>query len=510
MKANEGLIYQVRSWFVLALLLKIVSATLSYYTQDPFWFGFVIPLAVMFGYCIVGFIVHSRYDINLTTAKFADSAYYLGFLFTVGSIIVCLADIQSIGDNLSGMAARFATAMISTAIGMVARTLLVGFKQDQDDATKAVEERAIHASQRLVMMFDETYTRLEHFRDQVVGTGKETTAAVKEQIEDIQKHSIAAMDAYFSNATQRSNETFDAMLKDAKSASEDLLVTINGLADKSEKTLERMESHALDFGNLATRRLEQTLFPDDLFANKLNPAIETLATTTEGVNSSIATLADDVKGAARAVGTAIRGLNTKTQALEDTLSAVNGIVEGQQRLMDSMNGQGSALLEGIERAQASFLDKLVIFQAEYRQELASNREAMGALVGMVSDLNKKIEDDDSSAALSQELEEAFQAIGESNQRAHEAFANSIKSTLVPLIEAIVDSTATHKDLANKVIEGSSAVEAAHSQLEDLARKIDHINQIELRQPAVNEPVMPAEAEPIEASAIPHSPDVRPA
>lgn len=508
MKTNQGLIYQVRSWFALALILKVASAIISYYSRDPIWFGFFIPLGVMIGYCIVGYFVHSRYDIRLTTAKFADSAYYLGFLFTVGSIIVCLADIQSIGDNLSGMAARFAAAMISTAIGMVARTLLVGFKPDQEDATRSVEERAVNASERLVMMFDETYTRLEHFRDQVVGTGKETTAAVKEQIEEIQKHSIAAMDAYFANATQRSNKAFGAMLRDAKTASDDLLLTINGLAEKSEQTLECMESHALDFGNLATRRLEQTLFPDNLFADKLSPAIETLSLTTGGVNSSIATLAEDVKGAARSVGTAIRGINTKTQVLEDMFGTVNGIIESQQRLMDSMNGQGSLLLEGVERAQASFLDKLVRFQVEYQQEIIANREAMGALIGKFSELSEKIDGNDGNAILGQKIDEVFKAIAESNNRAQEGFADSIKSTLTPLIKAIGDSNSTHKALAGKVIEGSFALERAHSHLDELVSKIDRISKVEIRQPAVVQSEIDSEQN--KANETPRTADVRPA
>ncbi|WP_426161281.1 hypothetical protein [Pseudomonas sp. PWP3-1] len=511
MKNHSAPIYRVQTWFVIALALKVVSAGFSLKLNDAMWFGFIIPITVMLAYWALGYRVRALYDVKLTLAKFADSIYYLGFLFTVVSIIICLFDIQSIGDNLTNMATRFGAAMVSTAIGMVARTLHVGFRPDQEDAVRSVEERAISASEQLAFMFDETREKLTRFRDEVVAISKETTAGAREQIEEIQKHSIAAMDTYFANATQRSNETFDSMLKDAKSASDGLLVTINGLADKSENTLERMESHALDFGNLATRRLEQTLFPDDLFASKLQPSIDALSQTTVGVNESISTLADDVKTAARTVGTAIRGLNTKTQTLEETLQAVSGIVDSQQRLMDAMSSHGTTMIQSVERVQKEFLDTLDDYQKDYQEEIKSNREVVEKVVDRIQALHQYIETDDSKASLSNDITEAFRVVGEISQRANEAFSESIKTTLTPLIQSIASSNETHRMLASQVVQGNVSLEAVHMHLDELVRKIDHIKEIGVHQPVASEYVMPDE---VDAFVTPHlvqpSPDVRPA
>ena len=486
-------LHRVQNWFVFALILKIFCAGISLYINDPKWFGFWVPLTIILAYWLVGYRVRKLYDVKLTLAKFADSVYYLGFLFTVGSIIICLFDIQSIGEDLSNMAMRFAAAMVSTAIGMVARTLHVGFKHDQEDAISSVEERAITAAENLTLMFDDTFQKLTVFRDEVVATTKETVTGAKDQIEALSKHSVGAMDAYFANATQRSNEAFDAMLKDARAASDDLLSTINGLSEKSEKTLERMEAHSLDFGKKAEARLDQTLFPENLFANKLNPSIAVLAETTDGVNTGITTLAEDIKSAAKAVGTAIRGLNTKTQTIEETLTAVSSIVESQQRLMDAMNGQGAALLGGIERVQKEFLDTLDDYQNDFEQELKENRAVIAQVVEKLEVLHTRLEGDDSVAVLNQEMEEAFRAAREASFRANEAFSESIKSTLMPLIQAINESNETHKDLASQVIQRNSAIDTAHAHLDELVRKIDHVNQIEIRQPAVNEPLIASEA-----------------
>lgn len=475
------LVFQVRSWFMVAFFAKVVCAYASYKLGDAVWTGFWLPIFIMVAYVVIGYGVRQRFDFRLTISKFADSVYYLGFLFTVGSIIVCLADIQSVGDNLSGMAGRFSAAMVSTALGMVARTYLVGFKTDPSDSIASVEERAIDASERLILMFEDTYSKLDQFRDEVVGATKETMSAAKEQIQELSKHSVNAMDAYFANATLRSNEAFDIMLKDARNASDDLLSTINGLSEKSEQTLERMEAHALDFGNLAQRRLEQTLFPDDLFSTKLQPSIDTLARTSEGVNDSIFALADDVKAAARSVGTAIRALNTKSQILADTLNSVGAIVESQQRLMDAMNGQGNTMLEGVDRVQKEFINSLASYQQGFYSEVSANREVVEKIVSRLQSLSEKIAEDDTAEVLGKEIKENFHALGRITERANEAFSDSIKSTLLPLIQVVADSNETHKGLAAQLVSGNRSIEIAHAQLDELIEKIEHVNQIESRR-----------------------------
>ncbi|MNT67891.1 hypothetical protein D3C72_2060650 [compost metagenome] len=66
-------------------------------------------------------------------------------------------------------------------------------------------------------------------------------------------------------------------------------------------------------------------------------------------------------------------------------------------------------------------------------------------------------------------------------------------------------------LTSQVVAGNAAIEAAHEHLDKLVRKIEHINQIEVRQPAVNESVIQADAEkPIAQHVGQQTPEVRPA
>jgi pyrimidine operon attenuation protein/uracil phosphoribosyltransferase len=473
----------VRFWFIVALVLKAICAVLSFYV-GTFFFGLVVPIAVMAGYWWVGNRIRDNYDTQLPVAKFADSVYYLGFLFTVGSIIVCLIDIQSIGDNLSGMAMRFGAALVSTGIGMVARTLCIGFKADPDEVAESVHAQALKASDNLAHMFEDAYQELVMFRDNVIATSRDAVSSVQEQITEMSKRNMAEMDKYFVHATERSNEAFAAMLSDVKGASDEMLTTISGLAERSEQTLERMESHSLEFGEKASARLEHTLFPDDLFAKKLSPALDTLADATDGVNTSISTLTDDVKTAARAVGTAIRGLNTKTQSLEENLAALGNIVDFQQRLMDSITEQGGQTVTQLERIQREFLSSLDGYHKGQLESASANREVMSKLADRFQEVNQASET--SFRSVEQGIATGIQTVVEQGAKSSEALAMSILDTLKPLIEAMVDSNKVHGEMAARVEHSNADAKHAHAQLDELTLKIEHLSKIEVIQPAVNE------------------------
>jgi biopolymer transport protein ExbB/TolQ len=481
------LVRRVQTYFLAAIALKVSLAVASLELKEPFWLGFVLPLVVMCCYWFVGYRVREKWNVQLTLAKFADSIYYLGFLFTVVSIIICLIDINSIGDNLNGMAIRFGAAMVSTAIGMLARVIHTGFKVDTNDAVKSVEDRAIQSAESLTMAFDAASQQLETFRNQVMDASKEAVQSVHEQITAISQHSTNAMEAFFANATRQSNDAFERILTQANEASTDLLTTINGLREKSEQTLDRMESHALDFGKKAQDRLDQTLFPDDLFSQKLNPAIHTLSGTTESLNESVSTLALDVKTAARMVGTAIRSLNTKTESIGQAVTAVGSIIENQERLAESMKSQGNDLMDRVERIQKDYLDSLDDQREDFLEDMKANQQVFAKIVEKLEELRAVVRDENAVERMTQEVTGALTTINRAGIKSNEAFADNLRSTLMPLVEAVAASNEAHKSLVASVESSHRSIEMTNSQLMDeLMGKIDLISTPQERSLSASE------------------------
>lgn len=477
---------RVSTYFAVAVILKIGLSVASLTANDPKWLGFILPLSVMVVYWIVGYTVREKWDTSLTLAKFADSVYYLGFLFTVASIIICLLDINSIGDNLNGMATRFGAAMVSTALGMLARVIHTGFRIDANDAVRSVEERAIHAAENLTIAFDNSFQQLEVFREKVDVASREAVQSVQEQVKSLYEHNISATDAYFANATRQSNEAFALILENTRQASGDLLVTITDLKAQSAVTLREMEDNALDFGKMARDRIEQMIFPDDLFTRKLGGSIDTLSGTTDHVNEGIVALADDVKTATRQVGTAIRSLNTKTQALDENLSAVGSIITSQERLVEAMQAQSQGVMDRVERVQKEFLDSLDDHQEEYLSEVKARQQMVERIVEKLNALHVHLEQDETAERLSGQVASALDAVRLSSEAANDVLANNLRSTLAPLVQVLNDSNESHRALAGRIEQGNRSLDTAHGQLDELMSKIEQISTAETARPAQTE------------------------
>lgn len=501
----KKLVKRVSTYFLIAVVLKISLSVASLLVSDPKWLGFILPLSVMLAYWAAGYFIREKWDTQLTLAKFADSVYYLGFLFTVGSIIICLLDINSIGDSLNGMATRFGAAMVSTGLGMLARVMHSGFRVDANDAVRSVEERAIHAAENLTISFDNTFQQLEVFREKVSTASREAVQGVQEQVKALYEHNISATDAYFANATKQSDEAFALILQNTRQASHDLLATITELKAQSAVTLQQMEDNALDFGKMARDRMEQTIFPDDLFTRKLGGSIETLAGTTDNVNEGIVALADDVKTATRQVSTAIRGLSTKTQMLEENLVAVGAIVTSQERLVEAMQAQSQGVMDRVERVQKEFLDSLDDHQEEYLAEVKSRQQVVERIVDKLDALHVHLERDDTGERLGGHITSALNAVRDTSEKSTDALAKGLQQTLAPLVQVLHDSNETHRALAARVEQESRSLHTAHSQLDELMSKIDHISTVDVNMPAQNEETISPDAPASIALA-----DVRPA
>ncbi|MVX57759.1 MotA/TolQ/ExbB proton channel family protein [Parasutterella muris] len=130
-------------FFIFTLVFKITSAFIAFGFEhsgtrsdyenltslifNPIWlFGFTLPLAAMGIYCYVGY-QKAKTGSNRVLRAFGDSCYYLGFLFTIASIILALSGIGENEFNLSVIALRFAAAMVTTLIGMAIRICLITF-----------------------------------------------------------------------------------------------------------------------------------------------------------------------------------------------------------------------------------------------------------------------------------------------------------------------------------------------------------------------------------------------
>ena len=127
----------IRTSFFYVISLKILSAIFAVifpliglldYSPSYWILGFAIPLCLMIWYIIEGAKSVKTLSID-NQIIFGNSCYYLGFLFTIATLIISLFMLGAVEFDVGSISLQFATAMITTLIGMCVRIYYVTFSK---------------------------------------------------------------------------------------------------------------------------------------------------------------------------------------------------------------------------------------------------------------------------------------------------------------------------------------------------------------------------------------------
>lgn len=331
---------KVQKLFVVTLILKLGFSGLGWYLERPWTLGTVVPLLIMGAYITIG--LH-RSDTDVSDEKFADTCYYLGFIFTITSIIFSLFDLPNIGTKIQDIAVRFGAAMVSTVLGLGVRVYLVSFKLDIGDAIKDAEDAVLDATRKFTEQLTVVLERLRDFESQVDTAAKSTVERVNLQVENLSKNHADKLTEFFTDLTAQNQKAFTLALSEVKVASRHLADSVDGYSNGMRANLASIEAKVGVFTESVTNRLKTTTFPDDYFAKHLEIPLGMLT-------ESAGELAGGVKKASAEVGQstivltgALKKLRDKANATEGSLETVLRLTEQQQAVLDSAQGQLTTL-----------------------------------------------------------------------------------------------------------------------------------------------------------------------
>jgi len=139
---------ELRMWFLVMLAVGSFGI-LAGWAFDSTWLTVAAPVGAMFFYFLPArFRDRSLFD----TYVFADSFYFLGFLFTLISLLVSLLGFAEGGvgaDEITGSVTRFGVALLTTVIGLAVRVFLVNFRPEIDDSMAQAESALAQSSLEL-------------------------------------------------------------------------------------------------------------------------------------------------------------------------------------------------------------------------------------------------------------------------------------------------------------------------------------------------------------------------
>lgn len=337
---NSILDIRVQYLFFITLVLKVGSSFLGWMFQDPWILGFTMPLLIMVAYIVLGYF---RRDNEVTDEKFADTCYYLGFIFTITSIIFSLLDLPQIGTKIQDIAVRFGTAMVSTVFGLAVRVYLVSFKKDAADAVKDAEEAVLDTTRKFTEQLTVALERLRDFETQVDTAAKTSVERVNLQVENLSKNHADKLTAFFADLTNRNQEAFTSALTEVKSASQKLAESVDSYSLGMRSNLGSIEARVGAFTDAVTARLKTTTFPDDYFAQHLSNPLSQLKESSAALAVGIKGSLQEVTESTKVLSSALKKLRDKAGATEDSLETVLRLAQHQQAVLDAAQGQVTSL-----------------------------------------------------------------------------------------------------------------------------------------------------------------------
>jgi hypothetical protein len=318
---------RVQKLFAVVLALKVLSSGLGWWFQMPWSLGFALPLALMLLYIVVGL---NRHGDDVTDEKFADSCYYLGFIFTITSIIFALFDLPFIGTRIESIAVRFGAAMVSTVLGLGVRVYLVSFERDAADALREAEDAVIDASRRFREQLAIAFERLRDFESEVDLAVKASVERINLQVESLARDHSQRMASHFAELAARNQGAFDAALSEVQAASERLAGIVDGYAGAVRLQLDGVDATVVGFLDLLSKRLEASMFPPDYFAKYLATPLAQLRAASEDIADSVKRSSTAVAESSGALVNASRRLRERTNTVEGAFDTIARLVQQQE------------------------------------------------------------------------------------------------------------------------------------------------------------------------------------
>jgi hypothetical protein len=442
--------------FLVALVLKTCFSFLGWWLRDPWVLGFTVPLLIMTAYIVLGLY---RRDLEVTDEKFADTCYYLGFIFTITSIIFSLFDLPHIGTRIQDIAVRFGAAMVSTVLGLGVRVYLVSFRKDAADAIKQTEDSLIDAARKFTQQLSISLERLQVFETQVDAASRTSVERVNIQVDNLSKNHAEKLNSFFIALTESNREAFNAAISEVNAASQKLAESVNSYSGGMRTNLSSIEMKIGAFTDAVTQRLSTTTFPDDYFVKHLNGPIEQLKESSSalaiGINASLVEVTDSTK----LIASALKKVKDKAGAAEGSLDTVLKLTQQQQGVLDA------------SRTHNSTLEQLSITLKKIEETLTSTNTGVATSSSLTAELTSRIanaisDGAESRKALEMALSDVTNSIA-SQVKATNSMVGAVSAGNSAYIEA-------NLSLTNSLNSSSAAAEATRTALISAANKSSEI------------------------------------
>ncbi len=164
----------------------------------------------------------------------ADSVYYLGFLFTLFSLIVSLLPpvIQNVSLDAAKVLTAFSVALSTTFIGLIFRVLIVQDIEFADDELEDSNRKVIDATNQLVIKLNLVTSQLDETNKAVHGSFTSLAEELDNVAGDFSKKASTTLDSIIDKILETSDGYMDSFSKNQDNINASLELTIESITRK--------------------------------------------------------------------------------------------------------------------------------------------------------------------------------------------------------------------------------------------------------------------------------------
>ena len=377
---------RLRGWFVVTLVLGIAAIVVAWLLDAvlPTNVTVVItlagPIVAMVVYVYVGREVEGA---DGKTDAFADSVYYMGFLFTLCALIVALV---AEDDSTGVLKSRFGIALITTIVGLSFRTVLANFRSTASDSLLAVEAQLVRSSNSLRDQFSSISDTMV-----LMTSGFRTTVKVTNDALE------AAADKFRSSSDRLAND-FSRSGGRLGTTAGDIEQQVGTALGNLNQTVTTAQDHLAAGADAYRQRLEGVRVDPDFLERQFRPSIsrleEAFAGLAEGLDKSrkeIEAQAEAYTQTTKAAADAVSLFAERADGLKNTASALAKSIAQSSDSLGNLGDGANKHAEEMTRHAASL--KKLTGQAELDlQTIEEHRETLARSLQRSSDAISAVHD----------------------------------------------------------------------------------------------------------------------
>jgi chaperonin cofactor prefoldin len=160
---RQGQVKLGAAWLctTLAGIVVLVYSTMSQFSQTSTMLGLIVLLVA---YALYGYAIRKK-----NTPQFADSLYYMGFLWALFALIATFVIWPAPKLTSDAVLTTFGYALVTTFCGMLLRLLVVQFQSPLPDRLVHAEETIDRRVAALIQQINEATMEITSFKDQAAG-----------------------------------------------------------------------------------------------------------------------------------------------------------------------------------------------------------------------------------------------------------------------------------------------------------------------------------------------------